>query len=385
MFHHHKTHLHFIFFCFLLLSSLFSACASGKKALKKGDYEKAVLLSIERLRKNNDHEKSLEILKQAYPLFIENQQDRLEILEKSPDINKWDEMVGIYQSVNNVANQIRICNPARTALPNPQRYDDELVHATKMASENHYQAGLRFWENPTRENARKAYYEFRKCENYTKNYRGEVASLLLEAKEKATIKIRVEMQTPPLPLTDERMVTEVLQELDKLNEKDFLRFYTPKVIARTGENPQYSDHVLQIAYNEFFVGDTQYQNRMERRVDSTGREVWANNQKTIVYDKFYADVNISSKQIYVRGTVNMQILEIQTRNTLHKNQFTNETPWRTEWATYQGDARALNDQYRKLIQVKEQQNPTRTQLFATFCENIAPRVRQDLRTFYQNL
>ncbi len=374
-----------IIFGFIFLNIF--ACTSGKKALKRGDFEKAVLLSIERLRKNNDHDKSLETLKQAYPLFIETQQDKLENLEKSPDmLNKWDDMVGIYKSVNYVADQIRICNPARNAIANPQRYDDELAHATKMASEAHYQAGMKFWENPTRENAKKAYYEFRKCENFTKNYRDEVTQLLIETKEKATLKIRIELQNPPNPLSDEKIRREILQELDNLNQnKEFIRFYTPNVITKTGENPQFSDQVLQFTYSEFFVGDAQYQNRTERRLDSTARETTVNNQKVLVYDKFSADVNIRSKRIYVRGTVDMLIKENLNGTTLHQNRFADENNWTSEWATYQGDARALNDQYRKLTQTKELPNPTRMQLFDIFCERNASKIRQGVRGFYQNL
>lgn len=376
--------MRFLLFVFLVSNIFLFACTSGKKALKRGDYERAVILAIERLRKNNDHDKSVETLKQAYPLYIENQQEKLDNLEKSPDMNKWDDMVAIYQSVNNIADQIRVCTPARQMIANPQRYDDELAHATKMASENHYQAGMRFWENPTRENAKKAYFEFQKCNNFTKNYRGEVAQLLLETKEKATIKIKLEIQNPPSPLSAERLNTEILRELDELNNKDFIRFYTPRMITKTGENPQFSDQVLQISFFEFFVGDVQYQNRTERRIDSTAREVMVNNQRQVVYDKFYADVNIRSKTLLVRGSIDVNIKDNQNGSTLYQNRTPYENTWRNEWGTFQGDARALNDYHRKITQAKEQVNPTRIQSFNSFCDTASPEVRKGVRNFYQN-
>ena len=55
---------------FVTLIVLFSACSSGKKAYERGDYYGAVMKAVNRLRQNPDHKKSMEILKEAYPLAV---------------------------------------------------------------------------------------------------------------------------------------------------------------------------------------------------------------------------------------------------------------------------------------------------------------------------
>ncbi|MEM6261243.1 MAG: hypothetical protein AAGI38_01965, partial [Bacteroidota bacterium] len=60
---------------FLLLAMvLISACSSGKKALKRGDYYESVNRSIKRLRQSPRNDKARQILKEAYPRFLTYEQ-----------------------------------------------------------------------------------------------------------------------------------------------------------------------------------------------------------------------------------------------------------------------------------------------------------------------
>ena len=61
-----KTHLP-VFVLIVLLS----ACSSGKKAYERGDYYGAVSKAVKRLRQNADHDKSIDIVRDAYPHAIE--------------------------------------------------------------------------------------------------------------------------------------------------------------------------------------------------------------------------------------------------------------------------------------------------------------------------
>ena len=52
----------------ILISTLFFACASPKKLLEKGNYYDAVLLSVEKLKRNPNNKKAKETLQEAYKL-----------------------------------------------------------------------------------------------------------------------------------------------------------------------------------------------------------------------------------------------------------------------------------------------------------------------------
>ncbi|MBP6618725.1 MAG: hypothetical protein KA188_00645, partial [Leadbetterella sp.] len=51
---------------------MLSCSKSGKKALESGEYYQAALQSIEKLRKDSDNDKSLEVLPNAYKLAQED-------------------------------------------------------------------------------------------------------------------------------------------------------------------------------------------------------------------------------------------------------------------------------------------------------------------------
>ena len=67
-----------------LLTFFVAGCSSGKKAYERGDYYGAVMKSINRLRQNPDHSKSIEALRNAYPMAVEyyENEDQNEIASK---------------------------------------------------------------------------------------------------------------------------------------------------------------------------------------------------------------------------------------------------------------------------------------------------------------
>ena len=54
----------------LLLITLLDGCSSGKSSYESGNYYQAVITAVNRLRRNDDHKKSVETLRNAYPMAI---------------------------------------------------------------------------------------------------------------------------------------------------------------------------------------------------------------------------------------------------------------------------------------------------------------------------
>ena len=65
-----------IFYAYMVTVLVLSACSSGKSTFEHGNYYEAVIVSVNRLRKNDDHKKSVETLQQAYPLAVRFYEDR---------------------------------------------------------------------------------------------------------------------------------------------------------------------------------------------------------------------------------------------------------------------------------------------------------------------
>ncbi len=105
--------------------SLFG-CSSGKQAYERGDYYGAVMKSVNRLRQNPDHSKSIEALRAAYPLAIEYYENEAKNEIASNSNYKWKNAIQAYSSINELYEAIRQGPGCKTAIPNPKNYYAEI-------------------------------------------------------------------------------------------------------------------------------------------------------------------------------------------------------------------------------------------------------------------
>ncbi|MFZ6014550.1 MAG: hypothetical protein ACOYXT_29695, partial [Bacteroidota bacterium] len=93
----------------VLITAILTACSSGKKAYERGDYYEAVLKSVGRLRQNPDHSKSLDALKNSYPLAVEYLEGQANNEIASNSNYKWKNAIQSYNMINNMYEQIKQC------------------------------------------------------------------------------------------------------------------------------------------------------------------------------------------------------------------------------------------------------------------------------------
>src|SRR5690606_2382310 len=119
-----------------------SACSSGKKAYERGDYYSAVIQAVNRLRQNPDHDKSADILKEAYPLALQyfETQAKNEIASNSDF--KWKNAIQSYNTLNQLYEQIRQCPGCLRVVPKPKEYYAEIGPLKEKAAEESYNAGI---------------------------------------------------------------------------------------------------------------------------------------------------------------------------------------------------------------------------------------------------
>ena len=157
-----KRYLPFI----LPLLIVLSACSAGKRAFEKGDYERAVYNSVNRLRSGPDSRKARETLKQAYPQMVAYYQDRIDILKRSSEPYRWERIMDDYHALNKVYDEIQRSPSALRALPNVKNFQNEYNDATLKAADVRYTMGSQALEaarQGDREQAKMAYDHFRRA------------------------------------------------------------------------------------------------------------------------------------------------------------------------------------------------------------------------------
>lgn len=103
-----------------------------------------------------------------------------------------------------------------------------------------------------------------------------------------------------------------------------------------------------------------------------------------VYQTVKATMYYYSKSVTTKGVLSLTILDAKTGAVLSAAKIPSEYIWTSEWATFNGDERALTPQQIQLSKQREQMPPPHQDLFRNFTGPIYDQVTQRLREYYRN-
>ncbi|OFX20198.1 MAG: hypothetical protein A2033_19270 [Bacteroidetes bacterium GWA2_31_9] len=179
--------MHKLLIVFICISAIYlTSCSSSKKYFEKGMYDSAVQKAVKKIRKKQDHAKSIEILEKAYPLANEKNIDRINFLKKEGKPDVWDEVYKNYSLLKDRQNLVKTVLPlnlnGRTITFQTVDYDNEIIAAKKNAAEYFYVHAQKLLETNDKIKIREAYYEFKKVKNLYPDYK-DVDPMIDKAKQ----------------------------------------------------------------------------------------------------------------------------------------------------------------------------------------------------------
>jgi len=370
----------------LIVVLLVNACSSGKKAYERGDYYEAVMQAVNRLRQNPDHDKSKEALKNAYPLAVDFFQTDAnnQIASNSP--SKWRNAIASYDKINQMYESIRQSPAAMKVIRDPKNFYAEIGPLKEKAADESYNAGIDALMKGTREDAKRAYFNFNDAQAFVPGYK-DVVEYLDKSKFEATLKVVVEQVAVPTRYSlsggfFQDKVEEYLHQ--NYPDRGFIKFYTPEE-AKNVNLPKV-DQILRIQFDDFTVGNTTINEKEETvKKDSVKVGEAKVDGKTIpVYNTVSAKLTTVRKEVVSKGLLSMVVLDGKTNGVLTHKKFSGEYAWVSSWGRFNGDDRALSDQQLAMCKRKEQQPPVAQDLFLEFTRPIYNQLIPALQGFYRN-
>ena len=364
---------------------LVSACSTGKKALQEGNYPAAVLKAVERLRDNPDSKKSAETLKEAYPLAVSTSKDEIDQLLTSKDPLRYAGVVDRYESLNQMADEIRHCPAALKIIKSPEFYGEQLAEARQKAAPEAYTAGVNLMKQGTRFSAKDAYYHFLNADRFVPGYL-DVKERTEQAKFEATLKVMVDQIPVPgrYKLSSEFFYDQVYSFLAKGLKQEFVEFYSPAA----AKSLPYVDEILVMQFDDFVVGAT---SDKESEKEYTSKDsvlvgnTTVNGQKVNVYNQVKAKLTTHRREVISTGVLMVQVMDAKTNKPRASQKYPGTFVWVTDWANYNGDSRALSPQQLELCKRKPMMPPPPQDLFLEFTKPILEQVKGFLRNNYRNL
>lgn len=370
----------------ILFSLILLACSSGKQAYERGDYYGAVMKAVQRLRQNPDHSKSLETLKNAYPLAVEYFETEANNQIASNSAFKWKNAIQSYDQVNNLYEAVRQCPGCKKAVPNPKNHYAEIGPLKEKAADESYNAGIEALMKGERNEAKKAYFNFSDAQAFVPGYK-DVVEYLDKAMFEATLKVIIEQIPVPARYNlsggfFQDKVEEFLH--NNYTEQSFIKFYTPEE-AKVAKLP-YADQIIRIQFDDFSVGNT----LMKEKEETVSRdsvkvgETKVNGKMLPVYNTVKAKLTTYRKELSSNGLLSMIVVDAKTNGVLTHRKFPGEYVWVSQWARFNGDERALSDDQLRICRQKELQPPGPQDLFLEFTKPIYNQLIPSVRNFYQS-
>lgn len=376
-----------VFLAVLVFLSFLAGCNSSKKMLETGNYQQAVMQSVEKLKNSPDNKNAREVLARAYPLAVSSAMDRLQNSKvmQSGFINT--QSVEIYENLNAMYENIQRSPAALEVIPNPKKYYQELGVLKPLAAEEQYSAGVQQFEMGARENFKSAYFYFSEANNYVQNYK-DVAAKMEESYNLSILKVLTDLkpvQSRLYDLSADVFYNEVDKTLRQIEQNEFIRFYTMEEAEKMNiTNP---DHYLVINFEDFVVGETHTKERVEKMVSDSVKVseiTLKDGKKREVFDVVNATVTINRMEVISKGIIRLNISEAYTGNRILVNQnFAGEFAWFNEWGNFNGDKRALTEAQWAICQNKNYPPIPPQQMFVEFTKPIHAQLNSRLVNFYK--
>lgn len=206
---------------FLLLLVVFCvSCVSSEKLLQRGEYDRAIHKTSEKLQKKPGNSKELEILKEAYVLANTFDTERIQFLMLEEREDNWVEIYHTYELLNARQNIVR-------RLPSQLRnqfefinYDKDIIEAKNEAALVSYDRGVELMNRGDRLSARDAYDEFYRVRELYPEFR-DVNKMLNESLFLGTNNVLFQIENNSGKILPEQFNV----EMSRISLKDLNRFW----------------------------------------------------------------------------------------------------------------------------------------------------------------
>ena len=377
-----------ILYFLLVLSLLFSACKSSKNYLERSDEDKALLDAVKKLAKNATDEDALEAVPILYKSIVTTRLARIKSYETGNELNRWDKIISEYNQLQSAYNAI-INNTGAFKLITPENYSTQLLEAKQKAAEGYYDYAESFLNKPGRDNARKAYTNFKKANSYLDGGYKDAQTKMNQAYENAIVDVMINAVQDNSFFTNsgwgnswnsysndyfQRALVRDLDYNSSNNRNYAARFYSDWEVRN--KNIDVDWEVNLILRNLDIPYPSRYNHRQNR---SSRIEIGKDTAGKPVYQTVTATVNYTRYSFTAVGSMDVQIKDIVTPKNISNRSFREDYRWQEETATYTGDSRALTNNDWEAINNRNYREPRREQIVDELYKKLYNQILNHIR------
>lgn len=366
---------------FITILSLLIACGSAKtteQALNTGDYNKAIAISIQKLKSNKTkkgNQQYVLMLQDAFAKSVERDEERIEFLRKDANPENAEEIFNLFNNLKRRQQQIKplLPLPILSSGANAQfvfkNYSDALIESKNDLSEHLYQKSLPFVNSENKQTLRTVYKDLEYIDEINPNYK-DVQSLMNNVHAFGTDYVYVSMKNESETVVPEKL-QEYLLNFDTYGLNNFWTVYHNSKM----ESIDY-DFGMELNLTNILVSPEKISEKeiveeklikdgFKYAVDDKGVQLKDSLGKSIKVDNFvkvrcHLYQIAQSKSSKVDGQV--KYVNLKSNQVFQVFPISSEFLFQHVYATHRGDKRALKSTYVDMLALRALPFPSNEQM-----------------------
>jgi hypothetical protein len=368
----------------LIAVFIFSSCSSTKNYLSRTD-EDATLFDVVKVL--NKHPGDTAAINALPVLYAHARQRHLKIIEgynNSKDLNRWSQIINEYSVLQKMYDAIAGTNAAKQ-LVTPINFQSTIYDLKQQAAEEYYNEATVYFAEPGRENAKKAYVDFKKADKWVPGYKDTKAKMD-EAYQHAIVNIVINeikdnsyylnssLGNYNIDYSNQRFLQNLVRELGGQNSDRYpARFYTYMDAQRDNIQP---DMIVDLTLRNLDIPRPSTYTNSYRR--SQEIEVSRDTSGRVIYQTIYAVVNAEQQSYSARVEMELNITDAGSRKNIMYNAFRDGFSWQEQHGSYSGDSRALTSEDWSIINNNNYQEMTKDDILNRIYDRIYPQVKNKI-------
>ena len=368
----------------LALALIIVSCKSTSKAFQKGDYTDAIELGVKKLQKDPHDLQTKDMVLKSYSYEITEHEDRVRVLSNSSSDLKYDQ---IYQEYAHMQNLYAFIHqyPAVASMIPTKDYSEMLQSYGDKAAQVHQDKGTVWMNDRTKASYRLAFKEF----NEALRYRPDDINLKRDRDEAYDLAITKVIIAPMQPYSGyqyssayqlQNFQNDIIRILANNMHSDFIRFYSEWEAKNKNIEP---DQILELNFTRIIIGQP-FDEKNTREITKqvvTKEIVYKPDSVIKQYQTVTAKIVNTKRTLLSQGDLYITVRDTKGR-IIWNDRFTGENKWTTEFATFSGDERALEESDKTLCKKNDYTPPGEPKIMGDLMGQIQNDLSSRLRSYY---
>jgi hypothetical protein len=367
----------------VVLSALFFSCKTASKSYDKGDYVKAIDLAIKKLQKDPSDGETKALLMAAYKNATAISESHIRSLSAGTNIS-YESIYYEYAKLQSLYQKIEPF-PSLATLVHATDYTGFMKTYGEKAAEDHFEKGMEQMNKESKPAYRNAYREFKSALRFadTRSIREKMDEAYNAAILNVVI-LPVSNQFNPYQSNTsyqlQNFQDELMREMRYGTNTEFLKIYSDWDARSKNIVP---DQVVELRMGRFEIGRP-YDRNQTRTVskDVVVKEIVYKPDSIIKqYGKVSAQVITTQRTLASQGEIYLTVSD-NRGHIIWTDRVKGEHQWKTQFAIYRGDDRALNDNDRALVNQSTDNYPNEDEITTELLNRIRNDLQYKLKSFF---